>query len=58
MLLLYKRKRKEGCYYKAICKRRFVIKCQIRVNVTNCINLILNALKSNTKFNAKLNAYI
>ena len=30
MLSSCKRKRKEGCYYKAICKRRFIVKCRKR----------------------------
>jgi hypothetical protein len=54
-VLLSNKRRKKGCYYKAICKR-FIIKYQIRVNITDYISLILNALKSNAKLNAKLNA--
>jgi hypothetical protein len=54
---LSNKRRRKGCYYKAICKR-FIVKCQIKVNATDYISLILNALKLNTKLNAKLNAYI
>ena len=56
-VLLSNKRRRKGCYYKAICKR-FIVKCQIKVNATDYISLILNALKLNTKLNAKLNAYI
>jgi len=47
-----KRKRK-GCCCKAICKR-FIVKCQIGVNATDCISSMPNALKSNAKLNARI----
>ena len=40
-----------------LCKRRrFVVKCRIGVNATDCTSSMPNALKSNAELNAKLNA--
>jgi len=54
VLLSYKKRRK-GCRCKAIC-RRFIVKCQIGVNATDYISSMLNALKSNAKLNARVQA--
>ena len=39
-------------------KKRFVVKCRIGVNATDCTSSMPNALKSNTKLNAELNARV
>ena len=49
-------RRKGGCHCKAIC-RRFVVKCRIGVNATDCISLMPNALKSNAELNARVQAW-
>ena len=41
------------------CKRRrFVVKCRIGVNATDCTSSMPNALKSNAELNAELNARV
>jgi len=37
-------------------KTRFIVKCRIGVNATNCTSSMPNALKSNAKLNARVRA--
>jgi len=55
MFSSYERKRK-GCHCKAIRRRRFMVKCRIGVNATDCTSSMPNALKSNAKLNACVQA--
>jgi hypothetical protein len=52
------RMREEGrdAVTKAVCRRRFIVKCRIGINATDCTSSMPNALKSNAELNAKLNA--
>jgi hypothetical protein len=50
-------RRRKGCRCKAI-RRRFVVKCRIGVNATDCTSSMPNALKSNAELNAELNARV
>jgi len=38
------------------CKKRFVVKCRIGVNATDCTSSMPNALKSNAELNARVQA--